>query len=391
MQIIDINEIIKKGIKQLPNGKFKLDKIVNGVRITMTRDTIEELVKDFIVKANLINKNNDIEMPTFAEVFNLVSIRNNHTNYTIHKNELRFLNYFSDIKDMKVNDITNTILTIQTKKIHDLVDNGTINKHYANSILRILKNILEFAYDEGYIGKNINHNAITLYKIKAERSEKIEENYMTEEELIEFSEACLKIEEPLFQKINNKEFVYIMTLLFYTGARINEARAIKCEDITLYYDRQNKVEYAVIYIKGQLVDGKSKFSATQKNGSMIARKVFIPFKVYEFLRKCIRNFNLKESDFALDLEHTGNPKTRSRISDYLDKYLNYCLENKLIRQSFPKKITPHGFRYSHTFYLQTIGVSPQEAAKMQGHTVQVMTNYYTRSAKDEITKIFGKQ
>ncbi len=388
-----MNECIK-GIFKLKNGNWKCDKIYNGVRITKicsTKNEILTFLKQKILEIdNMKNEKLDSfsKVPTLQEIFDLYKISHNWSLNTIKKGNGYFNTYFDDFKDKPVSYINNNILLNWITSINNLVNTGKIKIEYANKILRLMKNLLKIAFQNGFISHKINIDLINLYKNTNSISEKIENNYLNYDEFILFCNELLKLNYRECITMDKREFVFVLKFLYYTGTRINEARAVQVKDLITSIDKKTKNNIYYVLINKQLDEDKNEIKYILKNGDTIGRKVYIESKVYNDLTNDLNYFNLKNDDFIFDFSHENRPYNRRSISYNMKQFIAYLKNAKRLPSSFPDYLSPHGFRRSNTLYLKQLGVSVELAAKMQGHSVSVMLNTYSRVDKNEVTSIF---
>ena len=388
-----MNECIK-GIFKLKNGNWKCDKIYNGVRITKicsTKNEILTFLKQKILEIdNMKNEKLDSfsKVPTLQEIFDLYKISHNWSLNTIKKGNGYFNTYFDDFKDKPVSYINNNILLNWITSINNLINTGKIKIEYANKILRLMKNLLKIAFQNGFISHKINIDLINLYKNTNSISEKIENNYLNYDEFILFCNELLKLNYRECITMDKREFVFVLKFLYYTGTRINEARAVQVKDLITSIDKKTKNNIYYVLINKQLDEDKNEIKYILKNGDTIGRKVYIESKVYNDLTNDLNYFNLKNDDFIFDFSHENRPYNRRSISYNMKQFIAYLKKAKRLPSSFPDYLSPHGFRRSNTLYLKQLGVSVELAAKMQGHSVSVMLNTYSRVDKNEVTSIF---
>ena len=251
-----------------------------------------------------------------------------------------------------------------------------------------MKNLLKIAFQNGFISHKVNIDLINLYKNTNSISEKIENNYLNYDEFILFCNELLKLNYRECITMDKREFVFVLKFLYYTGTRINEARAVQVKDLITSIDKKTKNNIYYVLINKQLDEDKNEIKYILKNGDTIGRKVYIESKVYNDLTNDLNYFNLKNDDFIFDFSHENRPYNRRSISYNMKQFIAYLKNAKRLPSSFPDYLSPHGFRRSNTLYLKQLGVSVELAAKMQGHSVSVMLNTYSRVDKNEVTSIF---
>ena len=391
----------EKGVKQLLDGCWKCDKVYKGVRISFKRRTKLELMRDLKVRIEKIEEEvaNDVvqrkseAIITFDKLFEIYGKSRQWIPYTFGKQRGKFLMYFEEFQDKLVKDVTNEEIIEWVQKIHNYKDEKRFQSDYANRILNIMKGMLIIAKEEGYCSRRINTTNIVLCKkpSSAMRTEKLESNYLT---FSEFETLTRSI--PLIDKINSgkisKEFlVFAITVLYYTGCRINEARAIQVKDIMKSFERRKAGSTPIYYISvtKQMEDNKDFLRKRLKTNADSGRRIYIMRHVYDYIIEFCEEMGYGKDDYIFDYYKNGFPITRKNLRSAILNILKKMHKMNLVDDSYPTRLTPHGFRNSNTLYLKELGVSIEMAAKMQGHNVSTMLDIYSRIDKNEIGEIFG--
>lgn len=393
---------IEKGVKQLENGSWMCDKVYKGVRISFKRKTKTEAVTELKSRikgidedfANEIIQRKNKEEMTFDKLFELYGKSRQWISCTYIKSRARFEKYFKEFKDLPLKKITNESLMNWVSKIYQVRDSRTISSDYANRIMGIMKGMLLIAKDEGYCSKMIQVGNIVFYKTPPSmmRSEKLENNYLLYDEFKTLIKKLPEIPKIDNTGIDNSFYVFVISVLYYTGCRINEARAIQVKDINKSIERRNTSIIPIYYISvtKQMEDNTSIQKNYLKGGIASGRRVYIKKEVYDYIVDYCKRAKYNEDSYIFDYFNNGMPITRKTISRNLISILKKMHELNLVDDSFPTYISPHGFRYSNTLYLKKLGVSIEMAAKMQGHNVSTMLDIYSRIDKNEIGDIFGE-
>lgn len=299
--------------------------------------------------------------------------------------------YFQEFKDLKLVDFKNSFVTEWYEKIFDLTRTKKMTYKRGNEMLGFMRGFISYLKHKNYLINDIDTEILQKYNGKDPKSIKTENNYITHKELLILNEQISLIDNAVYQKMSkfNKEqdyLIFLINFLYYTGMRINEAIAIQRKDI-IADERNHKTNYYVLVYK-QIEDNRYKIKYFLKNND-IERKVYIKKENYLFFSNILDKYDYKNDDYIFDFYQSGTPSTRKNFVHLLNKTLRHLREENKLPATFPRVLTPHGFRYSNTLYLQEIGLSVQNAAKMQGHTVSVMLNIYSRFNKEEINNIFG--
>lgn len=223
------------------------------------------------------------------------------------------------------------------------------------------------------------------------RSEKLENNYITDRELSQILTGLQKIDFIRGTRIDGEFFSFVINVLYYTGCRINEARAIQIKDIVKSIERRKNGNKNIYYITitKQMEDNRNNVRFHLKSDLDEGRRVYIKKEVYDYILAFCNARGFKDETYIFDYFRNGMPLTRKTISKAMKNCLRMLHEKGLVEDSFPMYLSPHGFRNSNTLYLKELGVSIEMAAKMQGHNVSTMLDIYSRIDKNEIGEIFG--
>lgn len=225
----------------------------------------------------------------------------------------------------------NAISPLQIKEYHAEILKSTSpeNLRYINSVLSIV-----FNHGIKFYGLSKNPCA-AVGKIKTVKKEM---RFITPEEF-----------HSLLPYLKYKYQVFL-SLLFWTGLRLGEARALTAKDIGNHSIKINK---NVVTVAGKLIAQKS-----PKTSNSI-RTIEIHDKLY----KMIKDYSNKIYD----------PDSRLFLfsEDAVRKNLNYACERAGIEH-----IRIHDLRHSHVSMLIHLGVSPNIIAQRIGDTVSTMLNVY---------------
>lgn len=168
-----------------------------------------------------------------------------------------------------------------------------------------------------------------------------------------------------------KQKLVFAELLFYSGLRQAEARALTWQDI----DQINNI----IKINKQLICFKfGDWELAQTKTENSNREINIPDKI-------IKNItSLKNKNEFVFANKKGQPFPQRWLSD---TFRNWSIKNS-------KELTVHGLRHSHATILMKNGINPVLVQKRLGHSdISTTLKYYTHlSLKDDdsILKILEK-
>ncbi|MBR6071227.1 MAG: tyrosine-type recombinase/integrase [Acholeplasmatales bacterium] len=301
---------------------------------------------------------------------------------SISKKESTFRCHLKDYKKIRCYEWNNNLLkkiNLELKRKYHM----NSNIHYRTAIL--LRDILKYAKKYEYVSGLLNLDLIDIPKRHYERSSRVENCYLTYEQFNEIVSSSNYLNKKDYEHI-----IFYIQFLYYTGMRINEARAIKRSDIKV--ERTNGNVYLnYILVERQMVDAKATILERLKSDNP-KRKVYIKSEVKCIIDSFCDKYNIIGDDYIFDYMKCGVPLIRQKLSYEMKDMIKNLKENKLIGNDICDTLSPHGLRYSNTEYLiKIIGVDLQTAAKIQGHSVQVMLDIYTRINKNDLSIAFGKK
>ncbi len=199
----------------------------------------------------------------------------------------------------------------------------------------------------------------------------VSENYWTVNELHHFLTIILE-NEPY------KHYA-LFRLLAYSGLRKGELYALKWED----FDSENQL-LTVSKSLGR-IDGHAIEKGTKNTFSV--RSIYLDDETCSILNKWKQEtsrekWQLSVQPLSLDKEFMFTYCNRDgEIEPLHADYINNILK-RIIRKHNLKKISPHGFRHTHTTLMIEMGVDPVNAAKRLGHASSQMTlDTYSHATK----------
>lgn len=271
---------------------------------------------------------------------------------------------FIEDKDISLytsDDILDMAIRLKAEKPINPVDKP-IKKQSNNSVntaVKRLSAVFNWAIRRGYCTQNPCQNFEKLNYIKPERV------YWTEEE---FNYALTFIDP------DDYKFRAQLELLFWTGMRRSEARALQYTDLNL--------DEKVVTIRKHIVeDGGHRIVRGRKNDTD-SMKVLLDNALVSTLRKTkerdrrIDGFN--ENWYILGDKFPFSPSS-------LTRHLNM-----LSAAAGLPRITAHGFRHSHTSWLiSNTDLSLHEIADRIGDTVQTVEAVYAHLYADNHVKVIN--
>lgn len=332
------------------NGSYtvyytKLDVITNKKKRTKKRGfkTLKE-AKNFARTVSC--KTSDV---TFYSLFEELQKTIEQENDTYLGKKGMIVAYLPALSNMRYEDITKSYLLQLRIKISELDKSATTK----NKILRIIKATCKYA-NEIY---DLPNYAKVLKPFK-ENHTKIYEIWSLEE--YNAFETALKEKYP--------KFVPFFHLLYYTGLRKGEARALTVNDL----DIDNKT---IMVTKSMR---KYQTSLKQPKTNAGYRIIRLDDKTFELLKPLKSNEKYLFGDYK--------PLNRSTISKAFDKSIEIAKV---------KRIRIHDLRHSHASYLISNGADVVAISKRLGHksvntTLEVYTHMIKKS-EDNLLKILNNQ
>jgi len=159
---------------------------------------------------------------------------------------------------------------------------------------------------------------------------------------------------------NTKDnYLKAFTLLFYSGARLNELTQITNKDIL------------------SLIKNKELIIKTHKTKS--ERKIYFSDKAVKHITKLFKEFNIDiESEQYKIIRVKGNPYTTPSPIAFIQQ------TNKIIQSVLGKRYTSHSFRQGLITELGTKGVNPKIIKEFMGHKDIKTTMRYIKPNEEDI-------
>lgn len=252
--------------------------------------------------------------------------------------------------------------TITSTDIQSYINSlSELSEARVQSILIVLKSILDNAKSDGYI----RVNPAAKIRINAQKSE--EKRSLTKEE------------RTTIENISETHVDGVMlALLYYTGMRNGEARALLWSDIDLENDQ--------ISIHGSIKENDGVYIGSTKTESSV-RTVPIPEKLHSILQHEYESKGCKQEDYLIHLRsNPGKPITAHELRIRWSRIMQACNmgeKAELTRHiHWDASITPHALRHNYTTMLYENGIDPYTAAKLLGHSsINTTMDIYTHFSK----------
>ena len=330
-----------------------IDGKVHKASVPMDRDTPqarrkarEELAKLITDKSAIIS-----EMP----LKELVELYLNHKDVkpsTMANYENAFGKVLESLGNVSVSKLTAPFILRQLSQIRK--PQSTINRY-----ILLLNNMLNWAYQYGYISEQIH---IKPGKIK-EKKRDPELEYLEKEELAE-----------VLDQMEGTMDYYVCKFLALTGCRIGEAAALTLSDLDDKYIHITKAY--------KLENGVSTPKTEHSN-----REIYIQPELRSFLKEyeTWRKIRMMEIGVRTDLLFF------TRNGSYIS---NNTLLLKLKKLSCNKHLHPHIFRHTHVALLAEQGMSLEAIARRLGHSDSKITKevyfHVTEKLKERDEKALDK-
>jgi len=224
------------------------------------------------------------------------------------------------------------------------------------------------------------HNPVGIKKIKKSDGRlysvrKSRERFFFPDEWMAFYDMLNKHEN----RISNQQLTF--NLLLYTGARINEARNIKVQDVDL--ERNNIVLRITKKVITRPAFKRKDVTAAKIKGERRIRVVTISDKFAKFLKKAIKENDLKNENYLPVITKAG---------------ANKAMKIALRKAGIPdwQMFSVHNIRKTAEMWLLSIGMDSFKVVKRFGHSREVALKHYLSSdvfsfeEKQQIKEILGE-
>lgn len=308
-------------------------------------------------------------------------------NKTVKLYKSVFENHLKGLAKEKLKSIDASMIKKELNKIqYKTIDtNGNIKySDLPNRSKTILTRIFDYALDSNYISSSPRFANIKFSKPKNEIKT---QNYISISDFELFCKTIEQMPEKESSRINNKDFIFLLKIYYYTGIRSGEGRGLKVEDF-FADDLGEKKKYKV-YIKRQM-DDDSRTQTSFLKGGHTTRTVLLSKENYDYFLSFFKQKKYKKENFVFDFALDGNIIRRQKIERKLKKAVEFAKE----REPKLKKLSLsslQGFRISNGYYLKSLGIEEEERAMIQGHSVTVQQKYYAYSNEDKINEILNKK
>ena len=252
-----------------------------------------------------------------------------------------YLNKLSkQFKDRLVASITTTELNAYINDVlyKDELSNGSAHHYHV-----IFLKLFDFAMQFGYAKENPALKVKINYKNdRAKKQERIENWYLTDKELKEVFDYCLKK--------NRTDLYDLFRMLYLTGMRVGEGCALLVKNI--FQDKETKLWY--VNISGTLISTEGHRNERQEFTKTAAshRTIVLPKEAVSIYQKLAKDQS--DDDFLFHNKHSHGP-----ISIFLRKFV--------AEEEWKKQITSHIFRHTHVSKLAEEGYPLSLITDRVGH------------------------
>lgn len=398
-------EILKDIKFDEKKGVYYFRKQVGGKRIykqftskNKAYDFLSKFIKETQKKVDdgiLLSKENMLIKQLFDEYISTKLCKEE----TLDKLKRNFKNYFNNIENSKLSAINVTFLRkwlktipeyLETKKISYVDNSVTYKKNRASlrwQCTCLMRQMLKFAVENRYMQPISSYWCEGIHRV-ARDSENINNKTMSYEntiKLIEFLDNY-KNENAVTYREDGwtpDRVSFTCKVLIYTGVRFGELRALKVND----FNRGMfcKKECYVCTVSKQLND-KNKLTSLKNAYSFNGESRVVPLtsEVYAEFEDFFKKNNYDDDQFILDFNKTNSVPRRNSFPRVLNKYIAEAKKQNILPETVSEDLSNHSFRRTNTKYLYKVLNLPFEmAAKIQGHTVDVMLKNYIAIDNEE--------
>ena len=269
------------------------------------------------------------------------------------------LKYYYEKKNIKIEKIT--INSLSKEIILEFLDYLEIEKHNSistrNQRLACIHAFCKFIQMEEPIYIDCMQKILSIhFKKKIQKNI----NYLTPEAI------KILLEQPNVSEKNGLRDLAIMSLLYDTGARVQELIDLKVKDI-----RIDSPSTVTLHGKG------NKF-----------RQVPIMNNTKKVLKKYIEKNKMQSNEYLFE-SNTDRKFTRNGIFYIINKYTKKA---NLISAAVPEKIFPHMFRHTKAMHLLQSGINLIYIRDFLGHvdiqTTEIYAKYDTETKRKAIEKAY---
>lgn len=353
---------------KLPTGEFKTFNIRNkewtfdlGKKFIKSIEQ-QEIEKDTTKRKLAFHTGEDITMEELVSLYSKeqAEIRSIGTAYDKRKILEKYLTQLFNL-----NKLATDILTIPNiEKFRDFVIDSNLRVVSKNNVIRVLREIVNFASEREYISYDLDRKLQTRLKSLSTANE--EQN--SHDKLKFWTNDEWELFISTFD--DNDKWKFYFKTTYIAALRIGESIGLKWGD---FYPDQ-----CVIYIRRSIEN--SGLEKMPKNKSSVA-PVSLPKELVEEL------VNFKEKSFARDEDYmffSGHRTSKTTIRRVMNEH---------IKKSGVPKIGPHGLRHSCASRLINAGVSPLIVSKHLRHasvkeTLDTYSHIFPSETEGLMDKIF---
>lgn len=275
--------------------------------------------------------------------FSMTTVKTNESRYNMHIKPYLGEKYIDKITAKDIQSIANMLKMSKRK----------YKNSYINHIIEGISKLYNYAIDMEYIDYN------PAKRVKKLKEQKTDIQYITKDQF-----------ESLYQIIDDYYYKTFLLILFYTGIRVGEARAITWSQINFKSNRLNVDAHIVDKGGTRRVEGRK----NNKNYTLI-----MPINVRNSLFDI---YNIEKNKDGFDdnkyvfgyYKSWSYNKIRTRFKHYL-------------KDAGLEDIKLHTLRHSYASLLANSGATIQELAGALGDTLEVTINTYSHMYDDINEKI----
>lgn len=252
-----------------------------------------------------------------------------------------------NFKNMPINQIGRQ----QINKTLAYLNSLKVTARHKNKLLSILKSFFKFCIIN-YETEHLWVDSIEPFRDKVAIKKRKKKSYYTEKEFKKFlTGITTEVEKTLF------------TVLFYSGLRISELRALTWQD----WNYKKKSLEVNKQLSSKIFNGDQLFTPKTKSSK---RTVFIPDIANESL-KSLESTADKRTSFIFNISETEIQRRNKRIAE----------------KASIERINLHGFRHSYATFMVKNGINANILQKQLGHSdIKITLKYYVHFELDDQSK-----
>ena len=260
------------------------------------------------------------------------------------------------------------ITKLEVRKWADQIQSSDLSPKYKNDLLALAKST--FSHGVEYFDLKLNP-AFNIHRLKNDRKQLTADSIWTVDEFHQFIAGFDT------DNLDEKHWKIFFTLLYWTGVRRGEIKALQFADFNMETGKINIDKSCTNKITGMgLV-----MQPPKTKGSI--RKIPLDQLTYDMM---LDYYNYRKQQPGFSMKHFIFNRPNNPLMPFADTTIENR-KNRMVKKRGMKVIKIHGFRHSHASVLIGNNMVPAAVAERLGHSSTVMTlNVYTHVLPESLKK-----